>query len=244
MTTKPITAARAPQLVSLRGDEVRTFPALHLRATRADDGDDGDGDGGDGGDGGGSSSGRFTELEGMAVPYNTWTDTGWEYEQFAPGAFAKSISENPRLPLLLWHDNRTWPVGASREWDERDDGLWGAPWELDESEEAQRGADLADKGMLTGMSIGFVPSRRDEANEWVNVETGEPLDEDDWWNPMAGVIRHEARLVEVSLTPTPAYAGAQVALVRSAERHQTRQRRRGAEEIAGWRRYLEGIRRA
>lgn len=229
------TARRAgrPQQVFLRGDEVRTFP-VSLRATGQTTGNGLVGDDGE--------VSLFTELEGVAVPYNEWTDTGWEYEQIAPGAFAKSLREND-LPLLLWHDNQTWPIGASAEWTETDAGLVGR-WSLDTSAEAQRGADLADKGMLAGMSIGFVPSRREGANEWVDVESGEPLEADDFWNPNAGVIRKEARLVEVSLTPTPAYAGAQVALVRSARRGDEKARRRRADEVAGWRRYLESVKRS
>lgn len=221
-----------PATVTLKGDEVRTYPATQLRATRA------------GGDADDVESGLFTQLDGRAVPYGEWIDTGWNYEQMAPGVFAKSIKENPQLPLLLFHDNRTWPIGGAREWTETDGGLDGL-WDIDDSVEAQRGADLADKRMLTGMSVGFIPSRRKGAEEWVDVETGEPLEGDErWMNPNAGVIVKEARLVETSLTPTPAYAGAQVSLVRSASRHDARARRRRAEEIAEWRRYLQTIRRA
>ena len=39
------------------------------------------------------SVGRFTRIEGRAVPYNTWANVGPYLEQFKPGAFAKSIRE-------------------------------------------------------------------------------------------------------------------------------------------------------
>ena len=151
-------------------------------------------------------------ISGRAVPYNTFASIGWFAEQHAPKSFAKSIREAARkLPLLLWHNNASFPVGVSEEWDDNDNGL-DCTWRMDSSEEAERAADLADKGMLTGLSIGFAPIR----SEWEYVP-----DED--WDPNRGidgmdkVTRLESRLLEVSLTPTPAFAGAKVSQVRSRE---------------------------
>jgi len=165
------------------------------------------------------TAGHLTRLEGRAVPYNTWTAVGWYEESVNAGAFAKSISEAARaLPLLLWHDHRSWPVGRAVEWREETDGLHGV-WELDTSEDAQRAADMAARGHLTGLSIGFSPIR----SEW------ELLDLDEW-DPDNGALdrctRIEARLHEVSLCATPAYETAGVTLVRSAE---SRVRRRALE---------------
>ncbi len=205
-------------MVALRAPEVRTMSALglQLRDVQAD--------------------GRF--LLGRAVPYNTWTSIGWFAEQFSPGAFARSIKEAANgLPLLMWHNNQTWPVGVSDKWDDNAQGLDGV-WKLDTSEEAERAADLAEKKMLTGLSVGFVPIR----SQWEMV---------DWkdWDPDLGVehmdkvTRDEARLLEVSLTPTPAYAGAQVSLVRSREAKKVRDGGRESAELLGWRRYLESVKR-
>lgn len=212
--------------VSLAGDEVRTYASLQLRATAAEDG------------------GLFTRLTGLAVPYDSWTEIGWFSEQFARGAFRKSIREaSSRLPLLLWHDNRTFPIGVSRSWTETDEGLVGE-WDIDDSENAQEGARLADKGMLTGMSVGFALVNREGANEWIDMDTGEPPKDGDLWRvENLGVIRKEARLLEVSLTPTPAYAGAQVALVRSSAPRSGDNGPRRSAELEHWHRQLEGLRR-
>jgi HK97 family phage prohead protease len=171
-------------------------------------------------------------LYGRAVPYDTDTDVGFYIEQMAPGVFAKSIAESARaLPLLLWHDNQTWPIGAAHTWDDTDTGL-DAVWRLSDDDQARRARQLADTGMLTGLSVGFVPVR----SEWTMVS-------DEEWNPDLGikdtVRRIEGRLVEVSLTPTPAYAEAGVTLVRTAERRQ-----RGAVErprLAAWRQLRAGL---
>lgn len=205
--------------VTLNAEEVRTFAALELRAQP-------------------NAAGRYTELAGRAVPYGEWSNVGWYAERFARGAFDKSIGEAARaLPLLMWHDNQTWPIGAATDWSSHVGGLDGK-WELDDSEEAQRAAQLADKGYLTGMSVGFVPMR----SAWDYVA-------DEEWNPDLGVehidkvTREEGRLVEVSLTPTPAYAGAAVGLVRSLDGRGRRARPdRVAREIAAWRDYLDRVR--
>ena len=195
--------------VTLRAPEVRTFPALEFRETQV------------------SESGLW--LEGRAVPYDEWTDVGWFMERFTPGAFAKSIKEAALgLPLLLWHNNRTFPIGVSHKWRESDAGLDGV-WRLDQQDPlAVEGARKARNGMLTGLSVGFgmMPERDD-------------VEIDD--NGLPWITRNEARLMEVSLTPTPAYAGAQVSLVRS---RQTRngQRRRSA-ELDAWRGWADSVKR-
>lgn len=163
-------------------------------------------------------------LEGRAVPYDTLTDTGWYYfEQIARGAFAESIAATPNLPLLLWHDGRTWPIGVADSWADETDGLHGV-WRLDDSVEAQRAARQARDGFLTGMSIGFAPviSHWDARADW---EDWDPNDPDTW----DVVTRVTGRLLETSLTPTPAYVDAQVAMVRSAEGRHGRARSLHAE---------------
>lgn len=200
--------------VSLRAPEVRTYAALELRDVEK------------------SATGRF--LEGRAVPYGTWENVGWYLEQHAPGSLARSIKEAANgLPLLLWHDSRTWPVGVADEWREQSDGLHGI-WRMDSSDEAGRAAQLADDGLLTGLSIGFVPIR----SKWEYTDD---------WNPDLGpehqdrVTREESRLLEVSLTPTPAYAGAQITLVRS--RDQVQRERQNRRLLNEWKRELDKLRR-
>jgi HK97 family phage prohead protease len=162
-------------------------------------------------------------LEGRAVPYGQMTDTGWWYlEEMDAGLFNASTDAHPDLPLLLFHNGRSFPIGVADEWRDANDGLHGI-WRLDrDSPEAQRAARQARDGFLTGMSVGFAPIK----SEWTYA---------DWeaWDPedpatYDQVHRQEARLLETSLTPTPAYADAQVALVRSVEGRRAGPGRAGA----------------
>lgn len=148
-------------------------------------------------------------LEGMAVPYGRWANIGFFLESFAPGSLGKSIKEAARaLPINLFHNNMTFPIGSASSWTEEAGGLRGV-WKLDGSSEAQRAARAAKDGHMTGLSIEFQPIRSD----WSFV---------DEWNPDLGpegldrVTRTEARLGAVALVPTPAYVEAGVTLVRAA----------------------------
>jgi HK97 family phage prohead protease len=191
--------------------EARVYPegTMHLRAVETTD--------------------ALSQLSGIAVPYGQETDVGFYRESFAPGALAKSIKESARaLPLLLFHDDMSFPIGVASEWHEEDAGLRGV-WRLDAGETAQRAAQLAKDGLLSFMSIRFVPIR----SEWTYVQD---------WNPDAGpagkdsVVRTEARLIETSLLSTPAYNGAAVAWVRTGER--PLQRDAGTRELREWREFL------
>ena len=179
----------------------------------------------------------YTFLEGRAVPYDTYADLGYFMEQHDGESFKRSTKGNigQRLPLLLFHDNRTFPIGHADKWT-HDGGLNGV-WRLNESPEAQRAAQAAEAGDLVGMSIGFAPIRSD----WQYVED---------WNPDLGadhkdrVTRLESRLLEVSLTPTPAFVEAGVEVVRTSFDLATRSamaRSRGDSEINAWRAYRAGL---
>lgn len=197
-------------MVTLHAPEVRTYPAIEFRDVQQ------------------SESGRY--LEGRAVPYGKFTDVGWFMEQMAPRVFAKSIREAAKgLPLLLWHNNQTFPIGVSEKWTERADGLDGL-WRLDTKDElAMKAAQKAADGFMTGMSVGFAP-----------IPETDSLEIDD--EGLLWITRNEARLLETSLTPTPAYAGAEVQLVRSRQPRDHGGRRRSA-EIDALREYLERIKR-
>lgn len=177
---------------------------------------------------------KLTHIGGRAVPYGVQADIGWYMEEFAAGALAKSIREAAKgLPLLLFHNAQSWPIGVSESWDERSDGLH-AVWKLDGSDEAQRAAQLAKDGMLGYLSIRFAPIR----SEWTYVED---------FNPDLGtankdsVVRTEARLIETSLLSTPAYKDASVSFVRTGER--AIHREASGKHLAGWRQELEQLRR-
>jgi len=167
-------------------------------------------------------AGRRQYLHGRAVPYDTFANLGYFLERHAGGSFRASTKNGSgkTAPLLLFHDNRSFPIGHADAWSHDDGGLDGV-WKLDESPESQRAAKAAENGDLVGLSVGFVPIRSDVelADEW-NPELGP--------DHMDRVTRLESRLLEVSLTPTPAFAEAGVTLVRSNYRREKR-------AVDGWR---------
>jgi HK97 family phage prohead protease len=172
-------------------------------------------------------------LEGRAVPYDEWASLGWFLEQHQRGSLdlTTTAGTGKALPLLLFHNNRAWPVGHAESWTSPEDGLHGV-WRLNDTADAQQAASLCAAGDLCSLSIGFSPIR----SAWEYVDD---------WNPELGpdhmdrVTRLESRLLEVSLTPTPAFAGAEVSMVRTAERP----RPRGLSRADGWKRELEKLRR-
>lgn len=176
-------------VMTKEGAELRTL-GLELRDVEAD-----------------VKNGVLKELHGRAVPYGTPADIGWFLEEFGHGAFTKSIRESAAaLPLLLFHDDMSLPIGSARKWDEPKDGLWGT-WSLAETRQAQEAGELAQAGHLGFMSVRFQPIR----STWTFVEDDrDPTAKDK-------VERHEARLLETSLVSTPAYNGATVKWVRSFE---------------------------
>lgn len=174
-------------------------------------------------------------LRGRAVPYDLEADIGWFLESFARGSLGKSAKESAAaLPLMLFHgaDGQPWPIGSVARWDEQSGGLYGE-WRLDDHPDAQRAAKQAAEGHLGFMSVRFQPIR----SEWTIVED---------FNPDMGpehkdrVVRKEARLLEVSLVPTPAYNEATVQWVRSAE--PMRQRAKQHRAADAWRDELARLR--
>ena len=179
--------------------------------------------------------GALTTIAGRAVPYNTWTNRGLFMESVAPGCFDKSTAEAAAgLPLLLFHDDSQFPVGVSTSWESKPrDGLFGV-WRLADDDRAQRAADLARSGMLAWFSVGHTPIR----SAWDFADQEE-------WDPALGpdhmdkVTRLEGRLVETSLVSTPAFATAQVRMVRSADAQRRRNERRPS--LRAWREWRESL---
>jgi hypothetical protein len=181
----------------------------------------------------------YRYLEGRAVPFDTWGELAWFREMHARDSLKRSTGGGTgrALPLLLFHDNRTWPIGQASEWINAEDGLHGV-WQLNDRPEAQEGAKLAERGDLVGMSIGFAPIR----SEWTYCDD---------WDPALGpehkdtVVRTESRLLEVSLTPTPVFEDAEVLGVRTAfdiAQRSSMARERNRREADAWRTELEGLR--
>lgn len=178
----------------------------------------------------------YTHMEGRAAPYGVETNRGWFLEGFADGLFDKSLKEAAsNLPLLLWHDSMSWPVGSSAKWRSvPGDGLYGE-WKLDGSADAQRAAQLAKDGHLGFLSVGYIPTRStwalSDAEEW------DPADS----STLDRVTRHEARLLETSMVTTPAFASAQILLVRTGERARRPQRAEHRPHLAEWRTWRSTI---
>lgn len=180
-----------------------------------------------------SPTGKLKRMRGKAVPYGERADIGWFLEEFVRGSFAKSITEAAaKLPLLLFHDDRAFPIGAAEVWEDERDGLFGE-WSIDSDDRAQNAARLVKDEMLGGLSVRFSPIRTEmvRADDYA-PELG-PEHKDVF-------IRKEARLLEVSLVSTPAYASAGVQWVRTGERGM--QPEASGREVDGWREYLERVR--
>jgi len=172
----------------------------------------------------------YTFLHGRAVPYNVPEYIGTFNEVHLPGSFAKTIREAAAaLPLLLFHDSKQFPVGRIDKWEDTETGLDGV-WKLDSGENAQRAAKLAADGMLTGMSIGFKPIKNRSIKR---VEKFDPRLGADYVDT---IFRSESKLVEVSLTPTPAFDDARVTLVRSFENT------RATRKLEAWSEIVENLR--
>ena len=142
----------------------------------------------------------YRHLVGVVVPW------AGEYrmphgltESCERGAFTKTLQERgDRIPLYQQHESRsTLPVGTSVGWENTNDGLI-ADFRMARTERAAEVLSLADDGMVTGLSVGFIPVRsRTETRS-----TGQH------------VVRLEARMDHVGFVAQPAYDGARVLAVR------------------------------
>ncbi|ORB89756.1 HK97 family phage prohead protease [Mycobacterium persicum] len=147
------------------------------------------------------TSGTGRQVFGTVVPYGeeiTVRDFDGEYrEQFAPGAFQRSIAERGhKLKLLVSHDARTrYPVGKAVELREERFGLFAA-FDIAATRDGDEALANIKAGVVDSFSVGFRPIR-DRRNEH------------------GVVVRVEAALLEVSLTGIPAYPSAEIAGVRT-----------------------------
>ena len=141
-------------------------------------------------------------VGGVVVPWNDYSDVGMFMEAHARGSFTASIAAKPRLPLLAFHDNRRFPLGHAVDWSDEPTGLR-ARFKLNVTPDAQMLGQLMLSGEPMGLSVGFVPER----SEWRYAAD---------WNPDLGpdhmdrLVRLRSRWVEVSITPTPAFAAAMI----------------------------------
>jgi|GEM_PF-1292521 len=140
-------------------------------------------------------------ILGLAVPFNSPTDINDSYgsyrEQFAPGAFSRTISERgaQRVKLLLQHDSAKLPIGRAASLTETPEGLR-AELAVSKTPDGDTALELVRDGALDGLSVGFQPINQSTGNDGI-------------------VTRTEVKLLEISLTGFPAYDNARVAAVRS-----------------------------
>jgi uncharacterized protein len=130
---------------------------------------------------------------GMAVPYGTETVIGGVRESFAEGSFdpANVIGK----PLAYRHGE---PVGIITNAENREDGLY-IDFDIVDTALGRDAAVLARTSTIKGLSVGFTP-----------VKSA--------WNRARDAIQHTAaNLLEVSLTPYPAYSTAGVSSIREEE---------------------------
>jgi hypothetical protein len=112
----------------------------------------------------------------------------------APNAFRAPALEN--LPVILWHDADSLPVGRVVEWTMTEQGPV-AGFVFADTESAREAELLVATGFLNGVSIGFIG----------------------WdYDTIDGVPTYlDVEVVELSLTPTPSSRGALVNLQRSID---------------------------
>lgn len=155
-------------------------------------------------------------LYGLAVPYDVELDVSdwWDdyTEVFRKGSFAKTIRDRSHpVPLLVSHERRALPVGASVDLTEEDDGLHAA-FHLAATPKADEVLALVAEDAISGLSIGFEPV----SEERTKGPERTPASARDL------VVRTAVKLHEVSICNFPAYPDAGVAGVRAAqERHPT-----------------------
>ena len=138
-------------------------------------------------------------LVGVVAPFHATYDTGKFVEDFAPSVFDKSIAERgTRIPLLEQHDQARNPIGMAVEWEKTSDGLVG-DFRLARTTRGEEARQLALDGMVTGLSVGFVPIRNKTEQR----------------DGRQHVTRLEARLDHVGFVTAPAYSEAQVMSVRA-----------------------------
>lgn len=139
------------------------------------------------------ADGVIATMYGRAVPYDTETSIGSVRESFAPGSFdAAAVVGRP----LAWRHDA--PIGVITHASNEADGLYITANILD-TVQGRDAATLAKAGAVTGLSVGFTPTKSA-------------------WSKAGDAVRHlAASLAETSLTHMPAYATAGVASIREKE---------------------------
>lgn len=168
------------------------------------------------------------KLSGYAVKFNVRSYPVWGVfrEVVLPGAFAKSLRENPDVRMLGHHDTRKLLARTkSGSLSIREDSV-GLRFEaqLDDTTIGQDARKMVKRGDLDAMSFGFIPT----SENWTKDENGFALRE---------IL--EAELIEISLATFPQYPKTEVnarslddpgvASLRAWEAHKTKKSLQEAE---------------
>ena len=98
-------------------------------------------------------------LTGIVAPFQSTYDNQSYIETFTSSTFDKSTSERGQnIPLLEQHDTSRHPIGMSVRWEKSAEGLIGE-FKLAPTPRGEEARTLAAEGMVTGLSVGFVPIR-------------------------------------------------------------------------------------
>lgn len=138
-------------------------------------------------------------FTGIGVPYDQTIDLWGIRERFEPGAVELDTDGVPSL--ILWQHNSSEPIGRITKGTDTDTGFE-IEAALSSTPRGQEAATLLDDGVITRLSIGFIPV------EWRH-------EEDDDGNPT--IVHTKVRAMEFSLVSFPAYSSAAVSAVRSQD---------------------------
>lgn len=147
-------------------------------------------------------------VEGIACPFDEVAEirelSGTYNEVVRFGAFARTIAERAdKVRFLASHNHQTFPLGKPTELREDTAGLWMSA-RISKTTAGDEALELIKDGALDGLSIGFRPIQ----NRWHDGET---------WDAPRLCERLEVALMEVSAVAVPAFDGARLLALRSAE---------------------------
>jgi HK97 family phage prohead protease len=145
---------------------------------------------------------------GLAVPYGLETKIGGLRESFAPGAF--DVQDVIGKPLAYRHGE---PIGRITGAESREDGLY-IDFDIVNTAQGRDAAVLARTDSIKGLSVGFIAAKSAMSQA-------------------RDAITHTvANLLEVSLTPYPAYSTAGVSSIRENEGEQMSEIMDSTEQIS------------
>ena len=148
----------------------------------------------------GQSGAEGRRITGRIVPYGESSRrpiSSGHFERFAPGVFAHTAPDE--IPLRDEHGR---VIGHMSSLSERADGVYGE-FVVSRIPLGDEVLELIRSGAYRGLSVGFAPDS-DPAHNRISTVEGKPT-----------VTRSRADLVEVSVTGSPFYRGAQITAVRA-----------------------------